>query len=604
MKLAGFAGVLASLVLAGCGGGGGMAPGLTLSLASGTATAFQGQAAVTVNATLARSGSTGNVTLSVTGLPQGATDTIQSPGAANSGSVAISAGTAAAGTYSLTIMAGDGTISSTANLSLTIGAAVVFESGGHAAFSVAMSTSFQPAEWDDQFFTLNPQASTIPDLNNLGPNHIRLQGISQGVPQGAAGTASTAWNFSVLDAITQPVLGVGDHSPEFQIAKAPPFLYQNNDSSQSFLDPTFQDGQFAAYAQNLVKYYNMGGFTANSTLYVSPAYSQGYKVTYWGIYNEPNINNKMNNDPAEYVAMYNTLVPAMQLTDSHIKFAALELADFYGQVDAFVPTFVRGVTAHVDVLATHFYSTCDQTTDDAAIFASVATSTNGNFNFVTDVQLLYSDMAENPALAGVPVWVTENNVNADYDAGNGISACNGTPFVTDLRGSSPFFAAWRPYVFSALGKAGIQALYHWDYDADQQFGEVDYNTGALQLSYWVDSELAQSFPPSAGSKLLSYIATDDTELETLPVVNGDGSVVIMVANHGVNNPTTDNNGPGVERTVLLDVSALGTFSSASLVTIDKTTSASSGPTDTVSTPAAQMTITLNGYSVAFLTLKP
>jgi hypothetical protein len=40
------------------------------------------------------------------------------------------------------------------------------------------------------------------------------------------------------------------------------------------------------------------------------------------------------------------------------------------------------------------------------------------------------------------------------------------------------------------------------------------------------------------------------------------------------------------------------------VTIDKTTSASSGPTDTVSTPAAQMTITLNGYSVAFLTLKP
>ena len=602
MKLAKFGAVFASLALAGgCGGGGGMATtsSLTLSLANGTATAFQGQAAVTVNATLARTGSTGNVTLSVMGLPQGATDTIQSPGAANSGSVAMSAGTAAAGTYSLTIMASDGTVSGTAGLNLTIGASATVQSGGHAPFSVAMSTSFQPAEWDDAFFSSNPQSVTLTNLGNLGSHHIRLQGASQGVPQGAAGTTSTAWNFSVLDAITQPVLSVGDHSPEFQIAKAPPFMYQDSDNTNSFNDLTF--AEFAGYAQNLVQYYNTGGFTANGILYKSPAYPTD-TVTWWGIYNEPNINNHLS--AQDYTNMYNAVVPAMQATDSTIKFAALELADFQRQVDAFVPTFVSGVTAHVDVLATHFYSTCNQATDDAKVFASVATSADGNFNFVSDVQLLYSDMAANPALAGVPVWVTENNVNADYDVGNGISACNGTPFVTDLRGSSPFFAAWRPYVFSALGKAGIQALYHWDYGADQQFGEVDYNSGALQLSYWVDYWLGQEFPPAADSKLLSYTATDDAELETLPVVNSDGSVVIMVANHGVNNPATDNNGPGVMRSVLLDVSGLGAFSSGSLLTIDKTTSVSSGPTAAAVTPAPQMTITLNGYSVAFLTLKP
>jgi hypothetical protein len=59
----------------------------------------------------------------------------------------------------------------------------------------------------------------------LNPSHIPLQGISQGVPQGVAGTGSTNWDFTVLDGIVQPVLGVGDHSPEFQIAKAPPFMY-------------------------------------------------------------------------------------------------------------------------------------------------------------------------------------------------------------------------------------------------------------------------------------------------------------------------------------------------------------------------------------------
>jgi len=88
------------------------------------------------------------------------------------------------------------------------------------------------------------------------------------------------------------------------------------------------------------------------------------------------------------------------------------------------------------------------------------------------------------------------------------------------------------------------------------------------------------------------------------VANPDGSVVIMVANHAVNTPSTDNNGPGTARDVALDVSALGTFSSASLLMIDKTTSVANGPSATTVTPSAQITISLDGYSVAFLTLTP
>jgi hypothetical protein len=132
-----------------------------------------------------------------------------------------------------------------------------------------MSTSFQPAEWDDQFFTLNPTATTT--LGTLGTHHIRLQGVSQGVPQSTAST----WNFSILDAITQPVLSVGDHSPEFQIAVAPAFMY---DANHNFLDPTYQ--QFAAYAQDLVRYYNIpGGFSAPDGQHASPS---GIPITWWG----------------------------------------------------------------------------------------------------------------------------------------------------------------------------------------------------------------------------------------------------------------------------------------------------------------------------------
>jgi hypothetical protein len=589
----------------GCGGGNMSSStqpsSLTLSLANNTAQVFQGQtASATVNATLLRSGTTGNVTLTVTGLATGATDQIQSPGSGNSGSIAFTSGTATAGNYPLTVTASDGTLSSTANLTLTVGASAQITAGNNGTFGVAMSTSFQPAEWDYTVFQDYSGLTTT--LGNLQSQHIRLQGVSEGVPQGTSGSSSTAWNFNVLDAITQPVLSVADHSPEFQIAKAPPFMYSGNDSGNSFLDPTnFQ--QFAGYAQNLVQYYNTGGFAANGQTYVSPAYPTD-TITWWGIYNEPNINNNLT--AAQYVTMYNTLVPAMKTIDPSIKIAAVELADFQNQVQNWIPTFVSGVTAPVDVVATHFYSTCDQTTDDAAIFASVATNTNGNFNFVTDVQLWYSLMADS-SLSQVPVWVTENNVNADYDAGNGMSACNpGQTFVLDQRGSSAFFAAWRPYVFSQLGKAGVKALYHWDFAADAQFGEVNVTTSQaqLQLSYWVDYWLQRMFPSPPGATLLPFSDTDSADLELLPVLNVDGSVVIMVANHAVNMPTTDNNGPGAPRTVSLNVSALGSFTSGSLLTIDATTSATSGPTATSVAPSSPVMVTLNGYGVAFLTLTP
>jgi len=449
-------------------------------------------------------------------------------------------------------------------------------------FSVAMSTSFQPAEWDNQFFTLNPAATAT--LGNLGAHHIRLQGVSHGVPQ----TTSSTWDFSTLDAIAEPVLSLGDQSPEFQIAVAPAFMY---DTNQNFLDPTYQ--QFAAYAQDLVRYYNVaGGFTAADGTHASPS---GLPINWWGIYNEPNFNNLT---ATQYTQLYNAVVPAMQTVDSSLKFAAVELGDYAGLANQFLPAFASGVTAHVDVLATHFYSTCNQQDTDSTVFATVP-------GFASEVGDIYTQLHTNPALAAVPVWVTENNVNADYEGANGMSTCNpGQTFVTDTRGSSPFFAAWRPYVFSQLGKAGVHALYHWDFDADKQYGEVDYNTAALQLSYWVDYWLGQMFPANAGSQVLQYTSSNDADLETLPVLNGDGSVVVMVTNHAVNAPTTDNNGPGTFSIVNLDLSSLGTFTSGSWLVIDKDTSVTDGPSATTVTPAAQMTINLNGYAVGILALKP
>jgi hypothetical protein len=100
------------------------------------------------------------------------------------------------------------------------------------------------------------------------------------------------------------------------------------------------------------------------------------------------------------------------------------------------------------------------------------------------------------------------------------------------------------------------------------------------------------------------IVTETSSAEILATKNGDGSVVVVVVDRAVH-AATDNNGSGDPRTVIVDISALGTFSSATSITIDAKTSATSGPVAVNITPMQQkISVTLGGYGVTFLRLKP
>jgi uncharacterized protein (TIGR03437 family) len=476
--------------------------------------------------------------------------------------------------------------SSTVNVQ--IGNQINTSVGVNGRLEVAMSTSFQLAVWSYTYFQSAPNAPA--NLTALDPFHTRVQVISDGIPL----TAADTWDFTELNTMLSPILATGDHSPEFQIGVAPAFLSAGNGQILPASIPAF-----AQMSANLVRYYNTGGFTDAGTHYQSPT---PYPVTWWGIFNEPDINGVT---AAEYVTLYNTVVPAMAQADPSIKFVAVELA---GAPSSYLPAFANGVTAQVDVVAKHFYSTCKQSDPDQTLFATVP-------GFASQVQTMYADMGVNPALSNVPVWITENNVNADY-SNNGISACNPPlPFVLDTRGSSPFFGAWRSLVFEQLGEAGAEALYHWSFGTDAQYGETDAS-GNPQFSYWVDYYLSHWLPSPPGQDILQTttsgcctIASLKTWLgggglvydtQTLAARNVDGSVVVLMSNYALN-AAGDNNGPGLSRTFALDLSALGSFSSATLVTLDASTPAS-GPVPQSLTPAAQMQVILPGYGAALLRL--
>ena len=460
--------------------------------------------------------------------------------------------------------------------------------GVNGRLQVAMSTDLQLASWSAQFFDQNPLA--LPVLDALQPQHVRLQVTPAASPL----TAPGVWDFSQLDALMTPIQSSGDHSPEFEIAGGPSFM---DDSNGYLLPGSYTD--FASMSADLVRYYNTGGFNIRGAHFQSPS---PYPITWWGIFNEPNGNGLTAQD---YVNLYNTVVPAMAQVDPAIKFAAVELSDWGQTAESFLPEFLSNVTAPLDAVATHFYSTCNQRDTDDKLFPTALT-------FANEVKDIRAQLSLRSRLASAPVWVTENNVNADFALDNGLSNCNGTPFVPDQRGTSPFFAAWRSLVFESLGEAGAQALFHWEFSSNAQFGETDSN-GNPYLSYWVDYYLARWLPSPPGQDILQTTSSGcclwidhngvmyGLDTHTMALRNPDGSVVILMSNHAIQNIYKDNNGAGLSRTFALDLSALGTFSSATLATLDASTPRS-GPQLQSLAPSPNMQVTIPGYGAALLRL--
>ena len=598
------------LLLAGCGpskvSSANPGPIFTITLPSAPVLVPQdgstAQAAMTINST--------NFipTVTFSGLPAQVQAGYSAAGTGPSGTLSFTATSATPpGTYASQVTVAFAGQSETVPFTLVVAPVVKVAStvdttlGVNGKLEQFMATSFQIFQYTGEIFGTGATSSEREQqLTNLGAQHNRMQVIAGGMPMLSNTGTAEDWDFTILDTTVQPVLASGDHSPEFQIGTAPAWMCD----SQGRLLVSAHAHDFAAYAANLVRYYNSGGFNWGGKHFQSPS---NHPITWWGVFNEPNINGL---SATEYVTLYNATVPAMLAVDPTIKISALELSDYglgsgnTGDPEKFLPPFLAaasagGVNAQVDVLSTHFYGTCNQTDTDAKLFAQPPL-------FAQNIKYFLGELAVRPDLKNTQVWVTENNVNADFSDANGKSICNpGQTFVTDSRGSSAFFAAWRPYVFSQLGKAGNRALYHWEYAADQQYGEVD-SASNMYLGYWVDRTLIDEFPStpsSPGPDILSATVTESNDIETLATRSADGTVRVMVVNRAVH-ASSDNNGTGDPRTVVVDTSSFGTFSSASLLTIDATTSLANGPTGAGVPPAARIAVTLNGYGTAFLSLTP
>ena len=130
--------LLIPMLLLACGCGGGThssgvsepAGGISLALSTPSLTVPQGGSIGRVTATIGRTGSTGSVSLSASGLPAGASANFQQPAYGNSGVVALNPGTASQGTYTVTVQASDGVYSGSASLSFVVNAGLTSQLAG------------------------------------------------------------------------------------------------------------------------------------------------------------------------------------------------------------------------------------------------------------------------------------------------------------------------------------------------------------------------------------------------------------------------------------------------------------------------------------------
>lgn len=603
------------------------------------------------------------------------------------GADAGSAGSDGGPVYTLTVTANSGLralASDPINVDVAVVASVAPQPTDalHGHLQEFIGTGFQPADWQNQFFppeapddggsdagddgsaegdaALDATAAALGSgdggagfgdagalalLDRLAPNHIVIQLMNGGaIPlhSWSDPPLGTDWNFDELNAIVQPVLRyaqVSGAQVELQVKDFPNAIAPTDTAS------------FATYCADLVHYYNdPNGFIWGDTTFRSP---RPIPIPWWGILSDWNVTMSA----GEYAEIYNAVVPAMLEVDPTIQFSAFEFAVFSslrGDAHYFLPPFLQQVlpTAPINAVSLHLYASSlppDEATPptDASLFAAVPNSFVSQLNYV--VPTVQAAMG-----SATQVWVTQNNVNSDSPTPQGYSQTDLTElFIDDPRGTSAFFAAWRPYVFAELGKVGNQGLAHWEFtsghcpptatqycatfapdsgidaaalDTDIQNAEVNYTTLQPYLSYWVDQSLGRMFPSAPPGPTLLQVKTTESNvanytasgpsIDVLATQNLDNSVVVMVVDIAPERPDTVN-GSGQPRTVIVDLSALltsldasapPTFSTASTLTIDKTTVQEPSLVNLPTVPDTsnpRVTLTFpNGYGVIFLKLNP
>jgi hypothetical protein len=183
-------------------------------------------------------------------------------------------------------------------------------------------------------------------IRELGANYVRYSPCNDYPHLTIAelqppGKHSTSWDFSNVDPMTEDaVAAIGRYPfimnfstiPEWMFKTLAPVLYPadpdqlffNYEQGTELRDPTYR--QVADYYARVVSWYVKGGFT--DELGKWQASGHHYKIAYWEVLNEPNIEHNLS--PQTYTGIYDAVVEAIHKVSPRTK--------FIGMVNSYPPT--------------------------------------------------------------------------------------------------------------------------------------------------------------------------------------------------------------------------------------------------------------------------
>jgi hypothetical protein len=217
----------------------------------------------------------------------------------------------------------------------------------------------------------NPLHTTLlKAVRNLHSNDTRLQFwysvTNQAVPELKEPTATdTSWNFQNIDPLVSDFFSNTSGKRHVNIGTIPRWMFDvprveiPSDPAASFYpytdgtkgdllkDPTGQ--QIAEYQARIYQWFTQGGFTDEIGKYHKSGHH--YKIDYWGILNEPDIENKISVE--EYTRIYDAVAAAIHKIDPNVQFFGPEVA---GAVVPWADYFLNPKNHSPDALPVQWFS--------------------------------------------------------------------------------------------------------------------------------------------------------------------------------------------------------------------------------------------------------
>ena len=348
---------------------------------------------------------------------------------------------------------------------------------------------------------------------------------------------STSWDFSLIDPYTEDALSaINGHPIELTLSTIPEWMFKTpkpeaypSDPEQLFYDyeqgkelrdPTYRE--VADYYARVVGWYVNGGFTDELGKWHSSGHH--YKVQYWGVLNEPDIEHGLS--PEVYSGIYDAVVKAVHKVSPQTKFVSMS-SSYPGSQSKFFDYFLDprhhqpGIP--LDMISYHFYAVPGSTEPASVNPFTFFDQADRFLEVVGYIETLRQRLSPK---TGTMVDEVGTMLPSDWDQGK-----PGYVFKPIEPAYWNLSAAVYAYVFAGLARQGIDVATESLVPAyPGQFPSIailDWNNGEPNARYRVLKLMIDNFRP--GDKIVDT-QNSSGEVMTQAFVSNSGVRKLLIVN--------------------------------------------------------------------------